>query len=291
MNNNRFSLVKKPWLFFIVFTITLLILIILMTILFAIILKIPTDWLPDLWVNLSAYGLMTLIFVPFVMGFRDRSQPYSAYLSEIRLANWRPFLKLLLLGISCYLLFAISQIAGTLVYRISQGGTIDQSFLSSAFPISSEFPPNSLGFLGSLISVLEEVAFRGVILALFLRHYDQRRAVLFSAIGFGVMHLFGLIGGQEPLWVAGNVVWALMLGLFYGYVTLKSNSLLPAMLVHYLGNLFIYPWTAYIQDNASTPVLMFYSIIFTMGIIPVVLMTLWARGFTTKWPVPAQPQP
>jgi membrane protease YdiL (CAAX protease family) len=192
-------------------------------------------------------------------------------------------LKLLLLGVSCYLLLALSQFASTLVFRLSKDLPINMIFFRSAFPIESEFPPHSMGWLGSAISIFEEVAFRGVILALFLRFYDPPKAILFSALGFGAVHALNMLNGMAPVWVVGQIVSAAIMGLFYGYITFKTGSLLPAMLVHYLGNLFIYPLTAYIQHYASIPLQALLGIISTLGVIPVVLMWLWARFFTSRW--------
>ena len=99
------------------------------------------------------------------------------------------------------------------------------------------------------------------------------------------MHFLTLVDGSPLVWTAGMVVWAAILGLFYGYVTIKTGSLLPAILVHYLGNLFISAINAYIQNNASVPVQAVYGIVFTLGIIPTILMILWTRYFTTRWPI------
>jgi membrane protease YdiL (CAAX protease family) len=142
---------------------------------------------------------------------------------------------------------------------------------------------NSSGWLVSMMAITEELAFRGVILAVFLRHYDSPRAVLFSALSFGAVHIIHIIGGKPPAWAVGNVVWASLLGLFYGFVTIKTGSLLPAMMVHYLSNLFIYPLTAYIQTNASIPVQTFYGVTLTMGAVPVTLMLLWVRFSASSW--------
>ena len=90
-----------------------------------------------------------------------------------------------------------------------------------------------------------------------------------------------MLSGGDPVWVAGQAVWAAILGLFYGYITLKTNSLLPAMIVHYLHNLFVSALNAYIQTNATIPEQVLYGINFTLGAVPVVLMILWVRGFTT----------
>jgi membrane protease YdiL (CAAX protease family) len=277
MAKNRSSLVQYPWLFLLVFLLSTVILNILATVLLVVIFKLPRDApTTGLLAAIFSYGLMAFVIVPFGMRFHDRSQLYSTYLSEIRLTHVQPLLKLILLGISCFLILALCMAAGTLIYRLSQGQVIDLAFFRSAFPITSEFPPNSWGFLGTFPSIFEELAFRGVVLALFLRFYNRPKAILFSALGFGVIHAFSLLAGHAPIWAAGMVVWATLLGLFYGYITLKTDSLLPAMLVHYLGNLFLYPLTAYLQNNAPITVQVSYGIILTMGIIPVLLMSLWS---------------
>jgi hypothetical protein len=86
---------------------------------------------------------------------------------------------------------------------------------------------------------------------LFLSQYSKRKSIVITAVEFGLFHLLSFLAGQEVVWVLGNVVLAAIIGLFYGYVVLKSNSLLPAMLVHWLGNTFLYAFTRYIQLNAS----------------------------------------
>ena len=186
MKKNGFSLVNHPWLFLLAFIITTIVTNLVFSVLLIVVFKLPSDApTTGLLVNILTHGLMAFVFVPFVMGMHKRSQPYQTYLSEIRVTNWKPVLQLLILGVTCYLFLVISQFAATLIFRLSQGGAINLAFFRSSFPIESEFPPNSWGFLGSLISVFEELAFRGVVLALFLRHYGQPKAVLFSALGFG----------------------------------------------------------------------------------------------------------
>jgi membrane protease YdiL (CAAX protease family) len=286
MKTNGFSLVKHPWLFLLVYILATILSSVTVSVFLIGILKLSGDEpITDLWVMMIVHCFMVFVLVPFVIGMRDRSQPYKTYLSEIRVTNWKPVLQLLILGVSSYLFFALSQVIATLIFRLSQGLAINGAFLRGSFPFASEFPPNSWGLFVSAISIFEELAFRGVVLALFLRHYNPPKAVLFSALGFGVIHAFSILTGSPPVFTAGNVVWATILGLFYGYITFKTGSLLPAMLVHYLGNLFIYPLTAYIQNNASLQVQTLYGVILTMGVIPALLMFLWARAFTTWWPL------
>jgi membrane protease YdiL (CAAX protease family) len=286
-----FSLNKYPWRFTLLFMLSWVACNILISIALILIFRlksgtqIPSPWVPPLLAH-----ILTIFFVaPFVLGFPGKTQTYTAYLSEIRLTKIQPLLGLILLGLSCYLIMALSQAAGVLVYRLTQGLPIDWAFIRSSFVLANELPPRSTSWLVSLPSIFEEIAWRGVILAAFLRFYDQPKAILFSALGFGLMHTLTLLEGRPPVWTAGQVVWAVILGLFYGYVTLKTGSLLPAMLVHYLGNLLIAAINAYIQQYASIPMQAVYGVVFTMGIVPVLLMIFWTRIFSTWWPFIQKP--
>ena len=286
MKNNRFSLVEHPWLFLVVFILSIIVCTILVGFVLVVVFKLQlSEPNTNFWIMLLSYLLLLFIIVPFVFGFPQRSRPYATYLSEIRFTHVKPLLGLIMLGISCFFILCISQITGVLIYRLVQGQPVDWSFFRSAFVLANDLPPHSNSWYYSIPSVLEEVAFRGVILALFLRFYKQPRAVLFSALGFGAIHLSSMLFGGDPIWVMGMAVWAVILGLFYGYITLKTDSLLPAMLVHYLGNFFVSSLNAYIQNNASIPIQILYGITFTMGILPVVLMSLWVRHFTSWWPM------
>ncbi len=284
MKKNRFSLVAHPWLFMLVFLLLTPVAAYLSVIFLVYVVKLPNQ-APTFgfWLNVLYKSLMVFLVAPFVLGYYRLTHSYTAYLSEIHLTCWQPALKLILLGVSCWLILALCQVACTFIYRLSQGGAIDLTFLRSAFPLGSEFPPQSFGWLNSTTSILEEITFRGMMLSLFLRFYTPPKAVLFSALGFGVFHLMGLLDGAAPVWVIGMVIWATILGVCYGYITLKTGSLLPAILIHFLCNLFIYPLTAYMQDNASTLVVVLYGVTLTMGVIPAALMLLWTRIFTSRW--------
>jgi membrane protease YdiL (CAAX protease family) len=225
------------------------------------------------------------VLVPFVLGLPGGTRSFRAYVDAIRLSQVRPFLQLLLLGLSCSLILALCQVSGTLVYRVREGKVITWPFVRSILDLSGQLPPKSWDLLVSLPSVFEEVAFRGVILSLFLTRYPQPTSVVIAALSFGVIHLLNLAAGRELAWVLGQAVWASILGLFYGVVVLKSDSLLPAMLVHYLGNVFVGSLNSYLQKSASVRTQAAYGIVFTFGLVPTTLMILWVILFTTLWPV------
>ena len=81
----------------------------------------------------------------------------------------------------------------------------------------------------------------------------------------------------------GQIVWAFIIGLFYGYVFVSTRSLLPPMIVHYLSNVFISSLVGYIQSKASVEIQVLYGVTFSLGIIPTALMILWTKFFTSKW--------
>lgn len=70
----------------------------------------------------------------------------------------------------------------------------------------------------------EEFAFRGVVLQL-LRPYGTVLAVVGSAFAFGIMH--GTLI-QIPFAFAG--------GLFFGYIVVRTGSIWPSVLLHFLNN-------------------------------------------------------
>jgi membrane protease YdiL (CAAX protease family) len=283
MTHHKFSLVSHPWLFLLVFMAAIVVCQLVAGTILMGAFNLPSNApITGFWASLLSHLLLLFIVVPFGLGFPTRSNPYATYLSEIRLTQVQPLLRLILLGMTCSVIFILLQASGTLIFRLSQGLDIDPVFIKYSFPLSAEFQPGYPGWLFALPSIFEEVQFRGVILALFLRYYTRPKAILFSALGFGAIHSLNILTGRDPVWVAGQVMWAAILGLFYGYVTLKTNSLLPAMLVHYLSNLTIYPMTAYLQNNASIPVQVLFGVTLTFGIVPVILMSLWVRFFTTK---------
>lgn len=116
---------------------------------------------------------------------------------------------------------------------------------------------------------------------LFRRMYTERQTILITALGFGLLHLFNLVGGGDPAFVIGQVLWGSALGFFYGYLVFRVDSLLPAMLFHYLVNMFIGSFGGYLQRQASTEVMMLYSFISVCIVVP--LLILWVKFFSSRW--------
>jgi membrane protease YdiL (CAAX protease family) len=286
MSTGRFQLVEHPWLSLLIVILAELIGQLLFGVLIIGLFKRPRDApLTQFMVSLLGHIAVLFVLVPFILGLPGGTRSFSVYMDAIRLSKVQPFFQLLLLGLSCYLILALCQASGVLVYRAAQGQPITGAFVRSMLNLSGDLPPKSSSWLVSLPSALEEVAFRGVILSLFLTHYPKPTAVVISALSFGIIHLANLASGREVAWVLGQALWATILGLFYGVLVLKSGSLWPAMLVHYLSNLFVGSLTSYLQASAPVQTQAAYGTLFSFGLVPTTLMIGWVIAFTAVWPV------
>ena len=154
-----FSLNRKPWLFTFLLIIFWVICNILVVIALTLILQL-NDYtqVPTPWPTLLANILTIFIVAPFVLGFPGKEHTYGDYLSEIRLTKMQPFLRLILLGLSCYLINALSQAAGVLVYRLVEGLPVDGSFIRSSFVLANELPPRSPSWLLSTHPLLKKLS-------------------------------------------------------------------------------------------------------------------------------------
>jgi membrane protease YdiL (CAAX protease family) len=73
--------------------------------------------------------------------------------------------------------------------------------------------------------LIEELFFRGIVLNGLLKLFNPRKAILLSAIVFGIFH-------GNP-W---QFVPAFIIGLILGYVYWKTHSLLPCLFAHWFNN-------------------------------------------------------
>lgn len=85
--------------------------------------------------------------------------------------------------------------------------------------------------------VCEEIAFRGVLLALALRLFPPMPANLFTAVVFGLWHLAGAAKTVSPVLPSGASVLGTVAvtgagGLVFGWLRLRSGSVLAPMGLH-----------------------------------------------------------
>lgn len=78
-----------------------------------------------------------------------------------------------------------------------------------------------------LTPVLEELLFRGFILGVLLKCYDDRTSIVISALIFAIVH--------EP--IAYGMAFGG--GLLYGWLRVKTGSIIPSMITHIIWNSFV----------------------------------------------------
>lgn len=124
-------------------------------------------------------------------------------------------------------------------------------------------------------AILEEFAFRGVILSA-LRKYGDAFAIFISAIIFGMIH--------------GNIVqipFAFTLGLLLGFLVVKTNSLIPSIIVHFINNLLACIYQIVLNNYGENTLLVVELVIFSiLCLLGIIAFTILIRknndAFTIK---------
>lgn len=283
-DKRKFHLYEHPWLSLLAMILTSIFSMLLAGIVIFGILKQPDGSPTVQFIQAMSFHMLTgFILAPFVLHLPKGKRTYKQFLYDIGFTRIQPFFRLVLLALSCYLILAMSQAAVSFIYRFLEGLPINGDFVRRVFDLSGDLNPDYPSLLISFPSIFEEVGSRGIVLTVFLSKYSERKSILFSSFGFGLLHLLNLFNGANVLWVMGQIVWAFIIGLFYGYAFVKTRSLLPPMIVHYLGNVFIGSLTGYMQASASVETQVLYGVTLSLGIVPVTLMILWTKYFTSKW--------
>ena len=105
----------------------------------------------------------------------------------------------------------------------------------------NDFNPETLLFQISMPGLDEEIMYRGVLLGLMcsaLRECGatwRSPAVIINGILFGLVHALSLSDGALQFSTA-NFIWTGILGYSFGYITIKTRSILIPMLAHNLYN-------------------------------------------------------
>jgi len=227
-------------------------------------------------------NIVAYLFVPFFLQIPYGKRTFRNYLIDIRITSFKPFWKLLFITFMCLMILILCQGTGSVVYRLSEGNPLTFEFIGKVFNLASALPPKSLLIITVFYSMFEEVCFRGVFLTMLLRKYSINYAVFYSALAFGVAHIFAFFAGGHFLETLAQVIWAFIYGIFYGYIFIKTGSLWPSMIIHWLSNVFQSSLTEY---WTIAPVIerSIYGIIFGYG-LAAILSIFFVRYYTSKWP-------
>ncbi len=161
--------------------------------------------------------VFTIPFIAIYKAFKFRISD----LIEFKLKKSNNLIYILLLGAS---FCSFANIA------VSYAGAIFSSFGVEYDVNFGDNPRGILGFMLSFIAtaiipaLVEEFAFRGILLGS-LKKFGEGFAVLVSSVLFGAMH-----GNFQ------QIPFAFLVGLILGFITLKCQSIIPAMIIHCYNN-------------------------------------------------------
>ncbi len=256
-------------------------------------------------IEFAFLGILLLLFLPFLRIPKD-NRSYAQYMKDIQLSTVT--IKGILVGLlttmvlfilaygSVYLSAVLSklyyvEIKGYIILE-SPGVVTDPSYL---------FDPNArLNVYYALTpGIMEELAFRGVILVLLLKKYPWKKTVIVDGILFGCFHLLNLLGptidyisgpnaGDIYLYIAFirsvgfQIIYATCLGIAWAFMFIKTKSLIPSILAHWLidafGGLVLYPNIG-LETFGSSWIWFICITILGIGILPAIVDMLIIKGF------------
>jgi len=85
------------------------------------------------------------------------------------------------------------------------------------------------------IGFIEEVIFRGFLFKM-MEKDNVKRAIIISAITFGIGHIVNLLNGAELIPTLIQICYAISIGYLFVIIFYKSKSLIPCIITHCLVN-------------------------------------------------------
>jgi membrane protease YdiL (CAAX protease family) len=227
----------------------------------------------DFLLNFGFIALLWLIAIPYGLKL-PRKESFKEFTRTIGLSKIKPVRNNILLGLGIFYVYVLSALYFTIIL-----GEINFAHWYLRNPHPAPFPLY-LGwflFIFMLIpGIWEEVAFRGVILNLQKEKYTQKTTIILNGVLFGLFHLVNLIWGFNWYGTIIQVIYASCLGVTLAYVFMKTRSLIPCIMVHYLLNS-----VGQIFFNGIFPNIFIESLfaILAIGALPMILIILLIKFF------------
>lgn len=102
------------------------------------------------------------------------------------------------------------------------------------FKLTGFFPV----LMGTRAGISEEIAFRGIAVALLLRSFRSERNIwippVFTGVFFGCTHLLNIFSGDDVLNTLVNTVFAAAVGVLFGILFTLSGNIWPVLITHSL---------------------------------------------------------
>ncbi len=180
-----------------------------------------TNWLSNHWIGIFS-TVVTTLFI-YILGFRRTKAPFK------EVFGLKAFNPIILIPI-IIILPALQHLVGYLNVEVQKILPTPPWF----WELFERVLNSRFGFWGTLIKVaiiapiIEEILFRGIVMYGLMKNYRGWYAVFMSGLLFSLFHL-------NP-W---QMTYTFFLGLFLGWIVLKTKSLPLSILVHSINNLIV----------------------------------------------------
>jgi sodium transport system permease protein len=170
----------------------------------------------------AAAGQFLILFPPLIMAVMLTSSPRRT------LRLYWPAPRYLALAVG--FVVVLNPVVNELRHLVEHWFPISSVIKQSLSEMMSQIPNIwvAVGVLALIPAVCEEVAFRGFILSGLEHHHRTRLAILLSALMFGFLHVLMSLFQQ--------LFNATLLGVVLGLLAVRSRSLLPGIVFHFLNN-------------------------------------------------------
>ena len=195
--------------------------IILVTLFFA---RLTVTEIPDSFAGIAKLVIMPQVLILFPAILMATMMTTSLRKSlRLRMPHWTTIPLAILFGVTFHPTYVlISKLIHSL-YPLSPETAAAMKPFTDQIASADWF---SVVFLMAMIpAICEEIAFRGFIFGGLVRDNGKYRAILVTAVMFGISH-----------GVLQQSIAATLMGLILGWITLRTGSLIPCMLVHVTNN-------------------------------------------------------
>jgi membrane protease YdiL (CAAX protease family) len=182
--------------------------------------------------------LLFLLIIPRGMKLPRKDKSILDYTKTIGLTRVKPLGRNLIVGFGSAFLLCCSLFIGARFLGVFYFAP--EFLFRSPNPIYGGFA--SFGWFIWIFMIRpglwEEVAFRGVVIPLLSEKFKKIFSILISGVIFGLAHAFNIIGallsGGPHISTFFQVIYTTLIGFSMGYMYLKTKSLLPSIIYHYL---------------------------------------------------------
>ena len=228
---------------------------------------LPIIWILflDFLIQVGFLIILWQIIIPLGLKLPNDKETLKQHSYSIGLTRVKPLARNIILGIGSFLMFGLSAL---ILGELLGNYVFTPEILYAGY--------NWFFFFVFMLipGIWEETAFRGIILNLQLRKYSKNTVVFLNGIIFGLFHFVNILFGFPFSTALTQVIFASFLGIALAYIYVKTNSLLPCIILHYSVNAIGQLFQTFVFSNIIVEVLF---LLFGLSIIPMILITLFTK--------------